>query len=97
MVVTFVFEVLEDRARVLAHQDGVRRIVVNAEIAGDAVLLAPCFGKDQRYVDLTFTLSAGTVKATAPANGSVAPPGYYMLVIVNSSGIPSIMPFLNLD
>ncbi len=52
---------------------------------------------DQRYVDLTFTLSAGTVKATAPANGSVAPPGYYMLVIVNSSGIPSIMPFLNLD
>ena len=52
---------------------------------------------DQRYVDLTFTLSAGTVKATAPANGSVAPPGYYMLVIVSSSGVPSIMPFLYLD
>lgn len=52
---------------------------------------------DQRYVDLTFTLSAGTVKATAPANGSVAPPGYYMLVIVSSNGVPSIMPFLYLD
>jgi hypothetical protein len=52
---------------------------------------------DQRYVDLTFTVSAGTIKATAPANGSVAPPGYYMLVIVNSNGVPSVMPFLSLD
>jgi len=52
---------------------------------------------DQRYVDLTFTLDKGSIKATAPANGSIAPPGYYMLVIVNSKGVPSIMPFLNLD
>jgi hypothetical protein len=51
---------------------------------------------DQRYVDLTFTHSAGTIQATAPANGSQAPPGYYMLVIVNSTGIPSVMPFLYL-
>jgi hypothetical protein len=41
---------------------------------------------DQRYVDLTFTIGSGTIQATAPANGSHAPPGYYMLVIVNSSG-----------
>jgi hypothetical protein len=52
---------------------------------------------DQRYVDLTFTLGNGAIKATAPANGNIAPPGYYMLVIVNSNGVPSIMPFLNLD
>jgi hypothetical protein len=52
---------------------------------------------DQRYVDLTFTLGRGTIRATAPANGSIAPPGYYMLVIVNSSGVPSVMPFLQLD
>jgi hypothetical protein len=52
---------------------------------------------DQRYIDLTFTLGAGTIKATAPANGNVAPPGYYMLVIVNSNGVPSVMPFLYLD
>jgi Domain of unknown function (DUF1929) len=52
---------------------------------------------DQRYVDLTFTLGSGTIQATAPANGSAAPPGYYMLVIVNSSGVASLMPFLQLN
>ncbi len=52
---------------------------------------------DQRYVDLAFSIGTGTITATAPANGNVAPPGYYMLVIVNSSGVPSVMPFLQLD
>ena len=52
---------------------------------------------DQRYVDLTFSVGNGNIRATAPANGSTAPPGYYMLVIVNSNGVPSVMPFLNLD
>jgi len=52
---------------------------------------------DQRYVDLTFTVGAGSIQATAPPNGNEAPPGYYMLVIVNSNGVPSIMPFLLLN
>lgn len=52
---------------------------------------------DQRYVELTFTIGSGTIQATAPANGSMAPPGYYMLVIVKSNGVPSIMPFVQLD
>ena len=52
---------------------------------------------DQRYVDLTFTVGAKGIQATAPANGSQAPPGYYMLVIVNSNDVPSVMPFLQLN
>ncbi len=40
---------------------------------------------DQRYVDLTFTLGTGQITATAPATSNYAPPGFYMLVIVNSS------------
>jgi len=52
---------------------------------------------DQRYVDLSFTVGSGTISATAPANSSLAPAGYYMLVIVNSSGVPSVMPFLLLN
>jgi hypothetical protein len=51
---------------------------------------------DQRYVPLTFTVSSGSLTATAPANAYLAPPGYYMLVIVNTSGVPSVMPFLSL-
>jgi hypothetical protein len=52
---------------------------------------------DQRYVDLKFAIGNGKIQATAPPNGSEAPPGYYMLVIVNSSGVPSVMPFLLLN
>ncbi|MGA7219762.1 MAG: galactose oxidase early set domain-containing protein [Candidatus Sulfotelmatobacter sp.] len=52
---------------------------------------------DQRYVDLTFTVGSGAISATAPPNGNEAPPGYYMLVIVNSNGVPSVMPFLQLN
>jgi hypothetical protein len=52
---------------------------------------------DQRYVDLTFKIGANGVQATAPANGNQAPPGYYMLVIVNANGVPSVMPFVQLD
>jgi hypothetical protein len=52
---------------------------------------------DQRYINLTFTTSAGKITATAPASGNYAPPGYYMLVIINKQGVPSIMPFLQLN
>lgn len=51
---------------------------------------------DQRYVDLTFTLGNGQITATSPLNANYAPPGWYMLVIVNSNGVPSVMPFLQI-
>jgi Galactose oxidase-like, Early set domain len=52
---------------------------------------------DQRYVDLTFKVSGGQIVALSPLNGNYAPPGWYMLVIVNSSGVPSVMPFLQIQ
>lgn len=54
-------------------------------------------GFDQRYINLAFTIQKGRVTATAPQDGNHAPPGYYMLVILNSSGIPSVMPFVQLS
>jgi hypothetical protein len=45
---------------------------------------------DQRYVGLDFTASGTTITATSPANGSTAPPGYYMLFAVDSAGVPSV-------
>jgi len=50
----------------------------------------------QRYVPLRFTVGTGSLTASAPTNGNVAPPGYYMLVIVNNNGVPSVMPFVQL-
>ncbi len=51
---------------------------------------------DQRYVDMNFTVNNGVVTATVPSSGNVAPPGYYMLVLVNSAGVPSVANWVHL-
>ncbi len=55
------------------------------------------FDEDQRFVPLTFTTSTGALTVQAPANANLAPPGYYMLFIVNGGGVPSIAPFVHFD
>ena len=45
---------------------------------------------DQRYVDCTFSAGGGKLHATAPPNGNHAPPGWYMLFLVNAAGVPSV-------
>jgi hypothetical protein len=52
---------------------------------------------DQRYVPLSFTAGNGTLTVTAPRDVNIAPPGYYMLFIVNSAGVPSVAPILRLS
>jgi len=52
------------------------------------------FDQNERYLPLSFTQASGGLTVTAPANANLAPPGYYMLFIVNSSGVPSIAPFV---
>jgi len=48
------------------------------------------FDADQRYVGLQFQHLAGTntLNVVAPPHGNVAPPGYYMLWIVDMAGNP---------
>jgi len=48
------------------------------------------FGMDQRMVGMNFTVGSGSLTVTAPPNSNIAPPGYYMLFILNSSGVPSV-------
>jgi len=54
------------------------------------------FGFDQRMVGMLFTAGSGSLTVTAPPNGNVAPPGYYMLFLLNSSGVPSVAKFFQL-
>ncbi len=54
------------------------------------------FDTDQRLVGLSFTKGSGTLTVTAPPNGNIAPPGYYMLFLVNSAGVPSVAKFTKL-
>ncbi|GIF00117.1 galactose oxidase-like domain-containing protein [Paractinoplanes rishiriensis] len=44
----------------------------------------------QRYVPLNYSVSGTTLTVTGPPNGGVAPPGYYMLFVVDSAGVPSV-------
>jgi|tagenome__1003787_1003787.scaffolds.fasta_scaffold20965084_2 hypothetical protein len=50
---------------------------------------------EQRYIPLSFTAGATTITATAPANANIAPPGFYMLFIVDANGVPSVASMVN--
>jgi hypothetical protein len=48
------------------------------------------FNFDQRFLQLTFQAASGGLSVRAPADANLAPPGYYLLFLVNSNGIPSV-------
>jgi uncharacterized repeat protein (TIGR01451 family) len=52
------------------------------------------FDEDQRLVNLGFTAGTNSLTIQAPANANLAPPGYYMLFLVNSAGVPSVASFV---
>ena len=52
---------------------------------------APGNNMGQRYVPLALLDSGdGTVTIPAPSGASLAPPGYYMLFVVDDGGVPSL-------
>jgi len=73
-----------------------------------AVLVRPgsathAFDMDQRLISLCgpapqpSCTGSGALTLTSPPNGDVAPPGYYMLFLLDSSGVPSIAKFIQLS
>ena len=48
------------------------------------------FNQSQYINELGFSQTTGGLDVTAPPNANVAPPGYYLLFILNGSGVPSI-------
>ncbi|WP_193606608.1 LamG-like jellyroll fold domain-containing protein [Nocardioides lijunqiniae] len=57
------------------------------------------FNNDQNFQDLEFTQDEGTgeVTITAPADGTYAPPGAYMLFVFDADGTPSVASMMDLD
>ena len=45
---------------------------------------------DQRFFDLPLRGSGTYRGATVPADGRTASPGFYMLFVFNSAGVPSV-------
>lgn len=54
------------------------------------------FDSSQRFLDLTFQNLGGSVNVTMPASANNAPPGYYMLFVINQAGVPSVAKIVNL-
>jgi hypothetical protein len=48
------------------------------------------FNQNQRFNVLQFTARSGAIDITAPANANLAPPGHYMLYVLNGNGVPSV-------
>jgi len=65
-----------------------------------AVLMAPgstshATDTHQRHVELAITPTAGGYTAVTPAL-NVAPPGYYMLFLLNAAGVPSVASWVHI-
>ena len=48
------------------------------------------FDQNQRFLELSFRRSAGGLTVTAPAGGNLAPPGDYLLFVLDARGVPSV-------
>ncbi|PYY18903.1 MAG: hypothetical protein DMG60_06490 [Acidobacteria bacterium] len=55
------------------------------------------FDMEQRLVGMSFTAGGGVLTVTAPPNGNIAPPGYYLLFLLNSAGVPSVGTFVQIS
>jgi hypothetical protein len=67
-----------------------------------AVLIRPgamthAFDMDQRYVELEISqMETSRLTVVAPPDAYIAPPGYYMLFLLNDEGVPSVAQFVHL-
>jgi len=52
---------------------------------------------NQRFQFLNFTTGAGKITVTAPANANLAPPGDYMLFVIDSNGVPSVASMVRIS
>ncbi len=56
------------------------------------------FNSDQRYVGIEFEMIApNVIRIKTPPNANIAPPGYYLLCVMDERGIPSKGKFIRLD
>ena len=73
-----------------------------------AVLVRPgssthAFDMEQRLIGLCGAspqpacVGSGQLNLTTPPNGNIAPPGYYMLFLLDSAGVPSVAQFIQIS
>jgi hypothetical protein len=55
------------------------------------------FNMNQRFVRLAFSPGTNQLTVTPPSAGETAPPGHYMLFLLNAAGVPSIASIVRLS
>ena len=55
------------------------------------------FNMGQRISRPLFSQATGGLNVTAPSNSNTTPPGYYMLFILNSNGVPSVAKIVQIN
>jgi len=74
----------------------------DAASIGQVVLMRPgspthAFDMDQRMVGLSFAASSGSLTVSGPPSAGIAPPGYYMVFLINTAGVPSVAKFVQVS
>jgi hypothetical protein len=54
------------------------------------------FNSEQRLIPLPFAQNGIQVTATLRASRNLAPPGYYMLFVFNTAGVPSVAKIVSI-
>jgi len=55
------------------------------------------FNQGQHISFLSFSQATGGLNVTAPPSANLAPPGFYMLFLLNGSGVPSVASIIQVD
>jgi hypothetical protein len=50
---------------------------------------------NQRLVDVPFERTATGLTLTVPENSNITPPGWYMLFVVDDTGVPSVADWVH--
>jgi len=55
------------------------------------------FNQNQRFLKLTFQPTSGGFTVQAPSGATLAPPGHYMLFILDANGVPSVASIVKIQ
>ena len=81
---------LRGRLRVELRRDDAERRADREGLADPVAAVTHAFDQNQRFQFLNFTTGSGKITVQAPATANLAPPGDYMLFLIDSNGVPSV-------
>ena len=80
------FRVLTPNAAAITHVSFIRLAAVTH-----------AFDENQRFQRLAFTADATGLTVTAPSSSNRAPPGHYMVFILNGNDVPSVARIIQIQ